>query len=112
MNSIASYYKIQASNIWVIHDDLDIKLGQYKIQKGKGPKIHKGLLSIYEKFGRSDFWHVRVGVENRKKKFSLFGFQYPKKIPGEKYVLQNFTDEELEILNSVIDNIVSELSNR
>src|SRR4030042_2590907 len=31
---LATFYKIQANNIWVIHDDLDIKLGEYKIQKG------------------------------------------------------------------------------
>lgn len=102
---------IKIEDIYVIHDDLDIKLGQYKIQKGKGPKIHKGLLSIYEKLGTSNFWHVRVGVENRKKPFSILNFQFSKKIPGERYVLQNFMDKELEILNPVADRIIQDLKN-
>jgi len=110
---------IEIEDIYVIHDDLDIKLGQYKIQKGKGPKIHKGLLSIYERLGTprrqgyggqaSGFWHVRVGVENRKKPFSILNFKFSKKIPGERYVLQNFMDKELEILKTVVDRIVKEL---
>jgi PTH1 family peptidyl-tRNA hydrolase len=111
VSKLANFYKVKPVELWVIHDDLDIKLGQYKIQKGKGPKIHKGLLSVYEKLGKGSFWHVRVGVENRQKKFSLLGFQYPKRIPGERYVLQNFTDKEFEILKPVIDKIIIELNN-
>jgi len=99
-------------DIYIIHDDLDIKLGQYKIQKGKGPKIHKGLNSIYETVGKMNFWHVRVGVENRKKPLKILNFKLTRKIPGERYVLQNFTDKEVEILASVIDNIIVELESR
>ena len=102
---------IKIEDIYVIHDDLDIKLGAYKIQKGKGPKVHKGLLSIYERTGTSGFWHVRVGVENRKKPFSILNFKLSKKIPGERYVLQNFTEKEVKILKSVIDKIVQDLTN-
>ncbi len=60
------HQNLKKENIFVIHDDLDIKLGEYKIQFGKGPKDHNGLVSIYEKLGTKKFWHVRVGIENRK----------------------------------------------
>ncbi len=99
--SLATYYKLPTTSIYVIHDDLDIEIGEFKIQKDKGPKDHNGLNSIYEKLGSKDFWHVRVGVENRDKE---------NKIPGEKYVLQNFTKEELETIENVIDNVIRELS--
>src|SRR5438105_10350247 len=49
----------------IIHDDLDIPLGSYKIQKGKGPKLHNGLLSIEKELGKDDFWRIRIGVDNR-----------------------------------------------
>lgn len=111
--SIAYAYRkhsdLNSEDIYVIHDDLDMELGSYKIQKGKGPKVHRGLNSIYEKLGKSDFWHVRVGIENRKKPFSILNFKLSKKMPGERYVLQNFTDKEFETLNSVIDKIVVDL---
>ena len=102
VKKLMDYYKIDKSNLWVIHDDLDIKLGQYKIQFGKGPKEHGGLLSIYKELGTKDFWQVRVGVDNRDNEFS-------EKMSGEEYVLGNFDKNEIEIRDRVIAKIVEEL---
>jgi PTH1 family peptidyl-tRNA hydrolase len=100
VKKIIDQYNINITNLWVIHDDLDIKLGKYKIQKGKGPRLHNGLKSIYNKIGNKNFWHVRVGVDSR-----VNG----DKIPGETYVLSDFTDEQMVILLNTIDIIVDRL---
>src|SRR3990170_3846187 len=100
MNESGKTIRKLVNNLYVIHDDLDIKLGNYKIQFGKGPKDHKGLISIYDKLGSRDFWHVRVGVDNR---------ALDNRISGEEYVLQDFTQKELEVISQVIDKIVREL---
>ena len=82
----------------IIHDDLDIPLGSYKIQLGRGPKLHNGILSIEKELGNDEFWRIRIGVDNRKEF----------RTPGEKYVLENFTQEEMEILDQVFDRISHE----
>lgn len=92
--------ELKSGDIYVVHDDLDITLGQYKIQKGKGPKDHKGLNSISQALGTKDFWHVRIGVDNR---------QPPSRIPGETYVLQDFQPSELKVIQKVIGKVVPEL---
>lgn len=108
VSSLAIHFKLSAADIHIIHDDLDIKLGEYKIQKGKGPRDHKGLLSIYERLGTKDFWHVRVGVENRgKSQIANYGLR----IPGKDYVLQKFTDDELSIIKRVISEVADDLMN-
>jgi len=94
-------YKLNVSELWVIHDDLDIPLGSYKIQKGKGPKLHYGIKSIEEKLNTNDFWRVRVGVDNRNP---------DDRTPGEKYVLQDFSQEEIELLKPVIKEICKKLA--
>ena len=76
----------------LFHDDLDIKLGEYKIQKGKSPKGHNGVKSVEKALGTTDFWRVRIGIENRD----------GKDIPGEEYVLKRFSKEEREIVNGAI----------
>lgn len=81
--------------LWVAHDDLDIKLGEYKVQRGKGPKEHNGVKSIEDALGTKDFWRVRIGIDNRKEP-----------IDGETYVLQKFSSEEREILDGVLNEIV------
>lgn len=103
VQSLTSFYKLPTKNLYVVHDDLDIKIGEYKIQNAKGPKDHKGLNSIYKHLGKNDFWHVRVGIENRPPE---------NKISGEDYVLQDFTDNELEIIQKVVDNIIKDLTDQ
>lgn len=94
------YPKMETSNLYVIHDDLDIPLGSFKIQFGKGPKVHNGLNDIYEKIGTSDFWHVRVGVDNRDPE---------NRAKGDEYVLGDFTEEEKLVLDKVIKQICNQL---
>lgn len=88
------------NDLYIVHDDLDIRLGEYKIQFAKGPKDHNGLNDIYDKLGTNEFWHVRVGVDNR---------EADNRIPGEEYVLQDFTEEEQNILRKVIEQLVNQL---
>ena len=99
---LVNFYKIELNDLYVVYDDLDIALGEYKIQKGKSPHDHNGILSIYEKLGKKDFWHVRVGIENRMEKAEP-------KIPGEQYVLQKFTEEEEELLDKTVVKVITEL---
>jgi PTH1 family peptidyl-tRNA hydrolase len=101
VKKLVEQYHLKPSDLWVIHDDLDIPLGSYKIQKGKGPKLHKGINSIEEALGTDDFWRVRVGVDNRNPE---------DRISGEEYVLQDFTEEELKILSPVIEEICKKLA--
>ncbi len=105
VSALASYFKINNSDLFVIHDDLDIRLGEYKIQNGTGPKVHNGVNSIEEKLGSNDFWRVRVGIDNRiaARSEGLFVGR------GEEYVLQKFSDDEFRVLDSVIKNILTDL---
>jgi len=51
VKATADYYKIPPENITVIHDDLDIPLGSYKLQFGKGPRLHNGVTSVENHLG-------------------------------------------------------------
>lgn len=100
VKSLTNRYQLSTNDLYVIHDDLDIKLGEYKIQFGRGPKDHNGIKSIDEALGTDQYWHVRVGIDNR----PLDG-----RPMGIEYVLQKFTDEELTILNKTIGSVCREL---
>jgi PTH1 family peptidyl-tRNA hydrolase len=102
VSQLARFYKIKHEDVYIIYDDLDIALGEYKIQSDKGPKVHNGLTSVREQLGSNGFWHVRVGVENR----TLRGNTG---IPGVVYSLQNFGPEEKIIFDGVVSKIVAEL---
>ena len=98
---VANFYKVTTDDLMVVHDDLDIRLGEYKIQKGVGPKVHNGLTSVEERLGTANFWRLRVGVDNRPAGQA--------RVPGDEYVLSDFTAEEKEISDGVIEKAVKEL---
>jgi peptidyl-tRNA hydrolase, PTH1 family len=80
----------------LIHDDLDIPLGRFKIQVGKSPLGHNGVRSVEERLGVVNFKRVRIGIEARENE----------NIPGDDYVLTKFTDTEREIVDEVIQDAI------
>lgn len=101
VSKLANFYKIAAEDIYIVHDDLDLRMGDYKIQEGVGPKVHNGVESVERELGLKNFWRVRVGIDNRGEI----------RIAGEDYVLANFSTEEEEKLKEVVEKIVEELKN-
>lgn len=100
VKKMVKQYSLPIQNLYIIHDDLDIPLGSYKIQLGKGPKDHNGIKSIDDELGTNQYWHVRVGVDNR---------PYDSRPMGEEYVLQTFSDEEKKVLDGVFKRLVKEM---
>jgi PTH1 family peptidyl-tRNA hydrolase len=87
-------------DLFIVHDDLDIPLGKFRIDFGKGPRLHNGLKSIEQTLKTKDFWRIRIGVDNRQKT----GW-----VDGETYVLQDFSEKEQELLKSTFVKIFKQL---
>ncbi len=100
VKSLVNKFHPDLSDLFIIHDDLDVPLGTYKIQFGIGPKVHNGVNSVETELGTKDFWRVRVGVDNRKS---------DDRTQGEEYVLQNFTEEERKVLDLTIKKVLIDL---
>jgi peptidyl-tRNA hydrolase, PTH1 family len=63
---IASYYKVDARDIWIVHDDLDLPLGKMKIRFGGAAGGHHGVEDVIEKIGTDKFWRFRLGIGQTK----------------------------------------------
>ncbi|MEK9166083.1 MAG: aminoacyl-tRNA hydrolase [Patescibacteria group bacterium] len=59
---IANFYKIKTPDIWVIYDDIDLPLGILRIRQNGSSGGHKGVQSIIDSLGSSDFARFRLGV--------------------------------------------------
>lgn len=93
---VSRYTLHVAQELFVIHDDLDIPFGKFKIQKGRGPELHYGVTSVENHLKTKDFWRVRIGIDNRVPK---------NRIAGIDYTLQNFTSEEFGQLENIFKEI-------
>jgi len=91
------WFKLDISDLIVVHDELDLPFGKIQIKKGIGPAGHKGIKSIIERIGE-DFVRVRIGIgiENLE-------------IPSEKFVLEKFSEEEIEELENIEEKVIEKL---
>lgn len=101
VKEILSKNNVGTENLYIIHDDLDLPLGIWKLQFAKGPKDNGGINSIEQVLATESFWRIRVGIDNRNPE---------KKISGERYVLEDFTLGEKVVLDKVINDICKKLA--
>ena len=62
VGNIARYYKIDVSEILVVHDELDFNAGAVKLKKSGGHGGHNGLKDIIAHLGGNEFYRLRIGV--------------------------------------------------
>ena len=98
IRELIEYFKIDAEDIIVFHDDLDVDLGKIKAKFGGSSAGHNGIASI-DKFVGKDYFRVRIGIGKPNSKVST-----------SDYVLNNFSEEEKEELDKVTNNIINSLS--
>ncbi len=93
---ISSFYKLQASDVWVIHDDIDLPLGAMKIRFGGASAGHHGVESVIENIKTDKFWRFRLGIglENQKSSIRQAQDKNQKLRNVEDYVLGDFTGQE------------------
>ena len=90
----------KVGNLIVIHDDIDLPLGEIKLGKGRGDGGNNGVKSIIEKLGTKDFTRIRIGIAPRS--FWTGEVKRPKGGgPLERFVLKPFTKKEEEQLKEV-----------
>ncbi len=102
--------KKKAEKLIVIHDDVDLPLGKYKVSFGKGSAGHKGVESIIRNIKTKDFIRIRVGVSPATSPRRAGQAGKIKKPKGEKmldFIIGNFRPKEAEILKKTSKKITS-----
>ena len=107
----ALFYKILPENVIVIHDDMDLKTGQFKAKKGGGSGGHNGLKSIDAHIS-ANYNRIRIGVGHPANK----GNDVINHVLGafskeEKNILENSFDVVTEAVEVLIRNGVAACSN-
>ena len=97
IRELIEYFKINAEDVIVFHDDLDIDFTKVKAKFGGSSAGHNGIESI-DKFIGKEYSRVRIGIGKPDSKIEVSDF-----------VLTNFTDEEKIKLEKVIQNIIESL---
>jgi peptidyl-tRNA hydrolase, PTH1 family len=94
IRALFDYLKVQAGEVLVVHDELDLPVGEVRFKLGGGAGGHNGLRDTITHIGQ-DFWRLRLGIGH----------------PGDKsevidYVLRRAPkEEEARLLESVSEAV-------
>ncbi|HES75943.1 MAG TPA: aminoacyl-tRNA hydrolase [bacterium] len=96
--ALARFYKIAPEQILIVHDEIDLPVGQVKLKYAGGHGGHNGLRDLHAHFGTPNYWRLRIGVDH----------------PGSKdlvvdYVLHAPSKVDREKINGVIDEASRQL---
>ena len=93
------FFKIKISEILVIHDDLEMTFGSFKLKDGGGLAGHNGLRSIETLTGSKNFHRLSLGISR------------PKHGSVSSYVLGRFTQEEEAELELFLTGVITYFNN-
>lgn len=91
---LANFYKIEAKNILVLHDEIDFVTGRIAFKFGWSPAGHNGLKSLIARLGTPDFARIRIGVDR----------PLDNKYVAD-WVLSTFKPEEKKLLEEKYDEV-------
>ena len=85
-------FGITASQLIVVHDEVDLEIGEFKYSCGRGDGGHNGIKSITKLLGTNEYCRLRLGVRPA---------EASPQTKADTYVLNRFRDNELELLNQI-----------
>ncbi|KAL3870205.1 hypothetical protein ACJMK2_038286 [Sinanodonta woodiana] len=91
VSKTAQLYNIQTENVYLLHDDIDKKLGQVAVKDGGSANGHNGVRSVINSLGSDNILRIKIGIDRPTCKDEV-----------AEYVLSEFPAEE----QTVIDNAV------
>ena len=101
VKKIFNFFKINdTENIFIFHDDLDLEFSSIKIKRSGGHGGHNGIKNIIQLIG-PNFNRIKLGIKN--------SFYKERNIDAEKFVLDKFNFEELEIIEIIKKKIILNL---
>lgn len=99
VSALLKFYKLSPADLIVIHDELDIGFGKYKLSSDSRAAGHNGVQSIIDQLGSKKFVRFRLGIRS----------DLNRETDGEQFVLKKFNTEETKKLADILEKLTIEL---
>lgn len=102
--SILDFYKLAPDDIIVLHDDLDIIAGEFRLAEDSRSAGHNGVQNIIEKLGTQKFKRIRIGIGKRT------ADEPQCRLGAHDFVLKDFSEEETKQIENISENIIKKIA--
>ena len=96
---------IEPARLLLVHDDVDVPLGEYKFSFGSGAAGHHGVESVIDSLGTKDFWRLRIGIAKTIE--TPDGRAIKKK--ADTFVLKPILPEDMKLLRHAFAQAMTQL---
>lgn len=106
VQAACNFFKIPASSVLVIHDDLDLMPGTQKLKKGGGSAGHNGIKSITQSLGTNDYHRIRIGIGHPRDlnlQMDVADFVLSRPSSGDRELIQKSIEQALTGLPELLD---------
>jgi peptidyl-tRNA hydrolase, PTH1 family len=97
VRALCDYLKVDPKEILVVHDELDLPVGDVRFKLGGGPGGHNGVRDVITHLG-PDFWRLRIGVGHPGDKDEVIDYVLRRAPKDEEEKLLASVDEALQML--------------
>lgn len=100
--ALARFYKIEAAEILVIHDELDLPPGECKLKQGGSHAGHNGLRDIHGQLGTADYWRLRLGIGHPGHKAEVVNWVLKKPSADDRAAIDTAIERSLKAVADLV----------
>lgn len=100
--ALANYYKILPEEILVVHDELDLPVGQAKLKLGGGHGGHNGLRDIHAALGTHNYWRLRIGIGHPGEKSEVVNYVLKAPSKDEQSAIDDSIYQSSQVINEIL----------
>jgi PTH1 family peptidyl-tRNA hydrolase len=100
--TLARFFKIEAREILVVHDELDVVPGQAKLKLGGSHAGHNGLRDIHAQLGTDDYWRLRLGIGHPGVKSEVVNWVLKKPLKEQREAIEDAIARTLRAVPALV----------
>lgn len=98
--ALMQFYHLRPDDLWVVHDEIDLPLGEMRISRNASAAGHRGVQSIVDVIGKPAFTRFRLGI----------GTPERGELPAEAYVLQPIPETQKKVFDEMVERAVQAIT--
>ncbi|MCW8918374.1 MAG: aminoacyl-tRNA hydrolase [Gammaproteobacteria bacterium] len=110
--ALARFYRIDAENILIAHDELDLPPGTVRLKQGGGHGGHNGLRDTIAQLGSREFQRLRLGIGHPGHASQVSGYVLSKASGSDQQHIEEAVDKALDNLSLIVSGDQQKAMNR
>lgn len=98
VGNLLSYFKVDAEDLLVVHDDIDLPFARLRLHVGRGSGGHNGIRSIEARLGTNEFARLKIGVGRPPGRMDPADYVLARFGPGERDEVDILVEDAADVV--------------